>query len=415
MYEWSKDKNSEFKRALILLAVMFVLALPTAAQQYQYLINGKPVEKNVYTAALLVQEASKLILENNLDRAGRKLRMALQYEPNFVPAHSLYGIILAREGKNAEALQHLRKSVQSDDCSAAAYFNLASFYQGTGKLDSAIETFNLFLSRSNDEGSKEEVTKIVRMLERERELRKKTGIAARKNEETDYLVMPDGHPLPRWTDFRMPLKVFIDPSTDAEGFKPEYADLLKEAFIDWDHACNKRISFIFVPQKENCDIYCAWTDDPDKLGKGTENGNATTYSRAGVLDSAQIMLRSKEAEGSFPFNDNSVLSTCRHEVGHALGLSCHSTNANDIMYFSPALADRDQKISERDRNTILKLYSTSVPWLPAFLDFVCRPSNAPVCTVAVFSLLVAGVLARVALASLGRTKKKKKKKKQASA
>jgi predicted Zn-dependent protease len=47
--------------------------------------------------------------------------------------------------------------------------------------------------------------------------------------------------------------------------------------------------------------------------------------------------------------------TLRHEMGHALGIAGHSPNPEDIMY---ALApSTSQKLTDRDRETLRKLYA----------------------------------------------------------
>jgi predicted Zn-dependent protease len=371
--------------AALFIVLSFIPALPSESY---YTINGRRVPKNAYDAALLVQQAGTFASAGNFERASGKLRMALACDPDCYSAHANLGILLARKGKNKEALIHLQKAIDSKDFSPPAYLNLASFYQGTGNLDSAIDTFKLLLERSSERPDISEYAgNILKMLEKERDRRSKyKGSAAKESGESeDYFVNLSGSPPTRWTDFRMPLKVYIDPSPEAEGFDPHYSQLLRQSFVDWEKACKGKFSFLFVADKETADIDCYWTDDVEKLGNGTENGNATTLSRAGVLNHARIVLRSKEPEGGFPFNDNVIISTCRHEVAHALGLAWHSPCPDDLMFFSIPLADKEQTISARDRNTVLKLYATSVPWNAAVLDFMVNPGNwkvlVPVITV----------------------------------
>src|SRR5262249_32317709 len=52
-----------------------------------------------------------------------------------------------------------------------------------------------------------------------------------------------------------------------------------------------------------------------------------------------------------------VEKICLHEMGHALGMNGHSPNSRDVMYSSANLDDKPV-LSERDKNTIRKLYQT---------------------------------------------------------
>jgi predicted Zn-dependent protease len=206
----------------------------------------------------------------------------------------------------------------------------------------------------------------------------------------------------------MPLKVYIEFDSKADGYDPHYSDLLKQSFVEWEKVTGNAVSFLFVPKEDEADIACYWTADPEKLGNGTENGNTTLITRAGVISHAQMMLKSREPAGSLPFTENTVLTVCRHEVGHALGLSWHSPEPSDVMFFSVPMADKAVEITARDKNTIRAIYATTIP-LPALIaDFETNPSNikkySHLAVVSIIILLFVGLL-------FGLRKKKKKRSK----
>ena len=359
-----------------LFCCLFLAGTPMSAEEH-YLVNGKSVSKGVYDAANYVQEANDLIAVGNLDRAAGKLRMAIRCSPELAVAYTNLGIVLARQGKDREALSNLKRSITFPEASSTAYLNLASFYQTSGDLDGAIQTIKQFIQRSADRADlKEYAEETLHLLEKERLKRvsaKQNGI---KDQLSDYyFAKPSNITAAHWSELRMPLKVYIDPSTDVPGLDLRYFDILKQAFVDWENVCKKKISFIFVPTPDEADIDCAFTADDERLGNGTENGNTETTARGHLLTRAHILLRSKASVSSFPFTDNTVISTCRHEVGHALGLAWHSPNPGDVMFFSIPLADREQKITTRDANTISKLYAEEVGSIPLWIDYLSKPST----------------------------------------
>jgi predicted Zn-dependent protease len=48
-----------------------------------------------------------------------------------------------------------------------------------------------------------------------------------------------------------------------------------------------------------------------------------------------------------------------HEIGHALGITGHTTDPRDAMFYSSSLEDTWKDLSLRDTNTIVRLYGAS--------------------------------------------------------
>ena len=57
--------------------------------------------------------------------------------------------------------------------------------------------------------------------------------------------------------------------------------------------------------------------------------------------------------------ENRIRQITLHEIGHALGITGHTTNPNDAMFFSVTLEDRWKDLSARDAATIVRMYSQS--------------------------------------------------------
>jgi predicted Zn-dependent protease len=61
-------------------------------------------------------------------------------------------------------------------------------------------------------------------------------------------------------------------------------------------------------------------------------------------------------------SDSVIKATALHEAGHALGISAHSGNPEDIMYPSQdGSTYSEPTLSERDKKTILLLYTAKLP------------------------------------------------------
>ncbi len=58
--------------------------------------------------------------------------------------------------------------------------------------------------------------------------------------------------------------------------------------------------------------------------------------------------------------DSTVDWIVHHEIGHALGLLGHSPVAQDIMYFVETPSSHPVKLTQRDVNTLCKLYKTEL-------------------------------------------------------
>lgn len=330
--------------------------------------------KNVYEAANFINSANSSYRSGLTDKAIGQLKMALKYDPSFAAAHANLGVLLARQGKNEEALKQLKAATECPDPPDCVYGALASMYQSTGRLGEAIDTYQRFLEHAETEGDKKTTKAIIELLTKERERQKTTGTG---EAEKDYFVNAQGQYVTKsfWTQWHMPLKVYIDPDlSDVDSYSPNYDTLLKQAFSDWSKASNEKITFHFVNSKDDCDIDCKWVGVPEQLGSGSEDGHCDSLSAAGAMAHASITILCASRD-AFPMTENNILNTCRHEVGHALGIGWHSANPQDVMYFSSSIADQEKTISPRDAATLSRLYSSELSAPASLLDFLRCSKN----------------------------------------
>lgn len=139
----------------------------------------------------------------------------------------------------------------------------------------------------------------------------------------------------RWE--KSPITVFIP--------KTKYYNPMSNAFLTWENNSSSLINFSFTNKEQNADIKVIFVDKlPQNIAALTN-----TNRQCNKLINANIYLL-KPNKNTNP-KDIELLLT--HEIGHAIGLTGHSENEKDIMYFSPKVST----LSDADKETIKQLYS----------------------------------------------------------
>ncbi|OLP18666.1 hypothetical protein BST81_09455 [Leptolyngbya sp. 'hensonii'] len=170
---------------------------------------------------------------------------------------------------------------------------------------------------------------------------------------------------------RFPVRVYVEPAgTDRPSQR--WTSAVLQAVQDWQ----AYIPLQMVQQPEVADISFGRGGLPIRFSREAKHGptgrvrSAETrfelYTRPDpssgqpyLWHRAAIRIRPTQTE---PY----IRAAARHELGHALGIWGHSSNAADVMYFSQVR--QPPPISARDMNTLKKVYEqpTSLGWpLPA--------------------------------------------------
>ncbi len=368
------------------------------------------VPRNVYMANVEVKQAANYAAAGNLDLALSRLQKAIALDPTNSNAYLGIGMIYARKGKNKEALDAFQKaSVKQKEFSFAAYTCLATFYESLGEFERAKANFELLRQKALLENDDYSVFVFDKSLETlQKELQKKKGGGS----DSDYFDESISKRNGRWPDWKMPLKVYIEPgSTNLHGYKSIYDSMLRQAFKDWERSSSKKAQFIFVNRKEAADIECyfsRWASRTLGYYHDPGEGGITIESRyPGVLSHVVLMFRTTEHEGTLPRTDNMVMSTFRHEVAHALGVDGHSCNPNDVMFATIPFSDRAVDISDRDRRTLEKIYAKPISRESEIKAFLFEDDRIKIVAAAVLAVLFILIGICAALAS-GRKKKKQK-------
>ncbi len=148
-----------------------------------------------------------------------------------------------------------------------------------------------------------------------------------------------------------------------------YIEQVKAAFNDWSQAMNGELVFKFN-SNEKPDIEISFVDSisgaTEQYGKKIEILGSTIPSYSGRnLNTTIIKFKKTDMTGE-EFTPNQIYNLSLHEIGHALGISGHSYNSDDVMYPTnndatwareiETLLITKKMLSDRDVNTIRLLY-----------------------------------------------------------
>lgn len=298
-------------------------------------------------------------------------------EPKELSAWTYYGYTLAKAQNYSQALTAYQKALELDPKSANAHIGCANMMMHLDRQSEAMHIYEkaIAMAPKNEDiwlawmhaclssGRLEQWLSLADRFQKELPDAKalkgtlhfkksiRQDIKQQKSPVSNYVDRMISRGVCRWKSSEFPLPVFIAPPLEAKSWKPKFDVILRQAFLDWMSASSNFVSFKIVDTRDKAKIVCQWNDTQEDI-EG-EGGN-TLYKRNedGSLKSALISLHTINAEfPDSPLGSDYLAEVCRHEIGHALGLSAHSDNCGDTMFAFPA-----EKISARDIETLRLLY-----------------------------------------------------------
>ncbi len=168
----------------------------------------------------------------------------------------------------------------------------------------------------------------------------------------------------RWASNRIPLKLYVEESYHAPGYRPQFKGFVVRALETWNNAAGGRLPFELVTDPFEANIEVRFTANPSsaKMMRGNEQGVThfmyyLSETNNCIVKSAKIYILTLDRIHLAPATDQLMESVCLHEIGHALGIAGHSPFYGDIM-FPVLFADYfiPRQLTDRDGATIKNLY-----------------------------------------------------------
>ncbi|MBU6450893.1 MAG: matrixin family metalloprotease [Cyanobacteria bacterium REEB67] len=340
------------------ISICIVIGTGPAQAEEHYEVNGKSVTAAVYQAGKILNDSVGLLQTNRNQEAVDMLLQAEQMAPDLAGVHLNLGLGLAKLGRSQEAVKELETARALDPNMPNVLLTLGGIYQSQGQVNNAINTYSDFVARFPQHKDAAKVQALV------------TGL---KKEVADGVIHPEmmnangtpsdnylgelGSRAKRWPANKLPIKVCIRPGDNVPGYKPKYLAILQQAFNAWQEASQGNLSFTLVADPAQADLDCSFTNDPSGFRNQAEAGETNLFanSKGPVKGTIQILTVPLVAE--LPLTDNRIRFICLHEVGHAIGFGGHTSNPQDVMFYSSSVSDAFPHLSPRDANTVRMLYA----------------------------------------------------------
>jgi len=336
-------------RVLALLTVVLLNTVPSVFAQHTEAVS----DRETYD---LLNAGSQLLQQNKLEEACEKFRQALARDPKNQGAEVDLGGTLIKLGKFDEAQPILIKATEEHPAAFEAWLDLATSYQSTGKISESLKCLRQFLKLAPHHELVPKVKSMIALLEEDQQRR---GTMTGNDQGEDYLADAVQSGTIRFAKERMPLKIYLVPATNVPFYKPEFDDIVRHAFIDWQATAPDYLSFAYVNSADDADITITWTNDPSKMVSSAEGGHALVVPAASGILKSDITLLTTQATTHAELGSNHLRHVVLHEIGHSLGIFGHSPRAGDIMYGIVMPTDVVSNLSDRDKHTMLALYSAT--------------------------------------------------------
>ncbi len=174
--------------------------------------------------------------------------------------------------------------------------------------------------------------------------------------QTDYFdqIKPSRAGFLVWS--QLPATVYVtSPSSEVLLSSENWQSAIAQAVADW----SAYVPLRFVTDADKADIVIS--PNPPQRRSGDRVRSAETRYRFYVSDRQLLRHRVTiyiRPNQTVPY----ITAAARHELGHALGIWGHSTDAQDVMYF--AQVGNPPAISPRDVSTLRRIYQqpTQLGW-----------------------------------------------------
>ena len=331
--------------ALLVVVCSVILALHTTCAMAQ----KNPIATKNYNAGVMHARSQ------NYSEAAEKFQQACKDDPDWAEAHCMWGYMMLKQGKTQEAQAELEKSYAMKPDAPETLVYLGILKQMTGQIESAQKLLEKYLSLYPQGDDAPRVKAMLGNVTAD--IQQRQRVSNSKGQD-NYLAEAAARGFKRWDSSQMPIKIFIRSGQGVKGYSDKFQGILKQSFNQWVEASAGKIQISFVNKPDEADIVCSWHGDPAEVSSPVEGGQADVLAeKTGKIKSAQIGLLTSNSSFGQGHDDASMTWVCLHEIGHALGILGHSSDPYDVMFGFLTANPRDN-LSDRDKKTILKVYST---------------------------------------------------------
>ncbi len=318
-------------------------------------MNGKAISQDQYQAAMLLNDGIRFLNQNNNRDAVSKLKQAADLSPGFAEVHHNLGIALAKTGQTQEAISELELARNLNPNLESTWMSLGGLYQTEGRLKDAVSTYAEFVRRFPQHKDAQKVASLMNGLQKEANAEQ--NVKGGGANAVDYFAEITRQGRARWPSNKMPLKVFIESGQNVPGYQKGLEDLLKQSFSDWQNISRGAISFVFTNNTNDSDIQCSWTNDSTRFKNIAEAGETKLFTGKNGLVKGTIAFLTIPLVPELPLTPNRMRMIFLHEIGHVIGMAGHTNNPKDAMFYSIGVTDVWRDLTERDANTVARLYS----------------------------------------------------------
>ncbi len=343
-------------RLLIATSILF-LGLPSYCQPTLLTDDQRNAQ-----AKPLINQGKSLQEAGQYEQSRLLLEQACSFDPNrnSAVAHANLAITLERLGDYQSAKAQYLVAFQFSPDRPTILYNLALCCEQMGQIDEAIAYLRDYLKKDPSGKFYSEATRLIAQLQ--------TVSRISDNPNTpDYFASAVGNKIARWSTARN-IKVFIEPSERVLGYDPLFKQALIDAFSQWMKAINNYLPLQLTSSEQEANIVCYWVSDRSQYrhlttAVGAEGGKThylwvrdPYHPGEYLINNVEIGICTMNLSGKTPMTTDQARSICLHEIGHALGLSGHSSNNNDAMFFAESFYRPVTQLSDRDKATIARLY-----------------------------------------------------------
>ena len=285
------------KKIFLCFILATVLAIKVEAADY-YFVGVDAFNKGVY------------------DKAAANLEHAIRISPQNVNARYYLAQVYLKQKRNSDALEEYNRIIYLAPDSDAALLSEKGLYL----ISNSYKNNNSGVSVS--------------------------GLDQYKDNYFDYVLPFGGKTVCKWKSF--PVAVYIEPDP--------LKLTVQKAFEQWQNKSNNLVSFNFVTSISQAKIIVKFQDklEDSATSEGFVAGASKPYYEGGYLSKSEISILTVDPNSHQNLDENFILATALHEIGHSLGFDGHSPQEGDVMFAMNKSVKLE--LTQRDLNTLNVFY-----------------------------------------------------------